>query len=124
MLTETTAGGVVVNDLLMNMIIPGLPFGGVGPSGMGAYHGYNGFLCLTHRKSTMIRSSGLEFINTLRYPMFSSSPFGQKIMVKLLTKSRPSFLYLLLKKYNVLQRLSVVAVLAAVWFFGYKIGKA
>ncbi|MCF4167298.1 coniferyl aldehyde dehydrogenase [Zavarzinia compransoris] len=40
---ETTSGGVVINDVIMHYTIESLPFGGTGPSGMGAYHGADGF---------------------------------------------------------------------------------
>ena len=43
MLHHTTSGGAVVNDLMMHVIQFDLPFGGVGPSGMGHYHGKEGF---------------------------------------------------------------------------------
>jgi coniferyl-aldehyde dehydrogenase len=42
-LHETLAGGVSVNDTLFHFAVSGLPFGGIGPSGMGAYHGRAGF---------------------------------------------------------------------------------
>jgi coniferyl-aldehyde dehydrogenase len=42
-LGQVVAGGVTVNDTLLHFAINGLPFGGVGPSGMGAYHGRAGF---------------------------------------------------------------------------------
>ncbi len=49
-LDETFAGGVTVNDTLWHFAHEGLPFGGVGASGIGAYHGEAGFLTFTHRK--------------------------------------------------------------------------
>jgi len=50
-LSATTAGGVTVNDVLMHVAQEELPFGGVGPSGMGSYHGVDGFREFSHRKS-------------------------------------------------------------------------
>jgi coniferyl-aldehyde dehydrogenase len=50
-LTGTTSGGVTVNDVVFHVAQEELPFGGVGPSGMGSYHGRDGFLEFTHRKS-------------------------------------------------------------------------
>ena len=47
----TVSGGVTVNDTLMHIAHERLPFGGVGPSGMGAYHGETGFLRFTHQKA-------------------------------------------------------------------------
>lgn len=50
-LNETTAGGVTVNDVIMHVAQEELPFGGVGPSGMGSYHGADGFREFSHRKA-------------------------------------------------------------------------
>jgi coniferyl-aldehyde dehydrogenase len=50
-LDRTTSGGVTVNDVLMHVAQEELPFGGIGPAGMGAYHGYDGFREFSHRKS-------------------------------------------------------------------------
>jgi len=50
-LSATTPGGVTVNDVIMHVAQEELPFGGVGPSGMGSYHGHDGFLEFSHRKA-------------------------------------------------------------------------
>ncbi len=50
-LTKTTSGGVSVNDVVMHVAQEDLPFGGVGPAGMGAYHGYDGFREFSHRRA-------------------------------------------------------------------------
>ena len=50
-LSRTTAGGVTVNDVIMHVAQEDLPFGGVGPSGMGSYHGLDGFREFSHRKA-------------------------------------------------------------------------
>jgi coniferyl-aldehyde dehydrogenase len=50
-LTHTTSGGVTVNDVVMHVAQEDLPFGGVGPSGMGAYHGHDGFKTFSHAKA-------------------------------------------------------------------------
>ena len=50
-LGETTSGGVTVNDVIFHVAMEDLPFGGVGPSGMGSYHGVDGFREFSHRKS-------------------------------------------------------------------------
>jgi aldehyde dehydrogenase (NAD+) len=52
---NTSSGGVCVNDTIMHMTDPSLPFGGVGHSGMGAYHGKRGFDAFTHEKSVLER---------------------------------------------------------------------
>nr|WP_058023400.1 coniferyl aldehyde dehydrogenase [Pseudohongiella spirulinae] len=50
-LSRTTSGGVCINDVIMHIMQEELPFGGVGPSGMGAYHGEHGFRTFSHAKS-------------------------------------------------------------------------
>jgi len=50
-LNATTSGGVTVNDVIFHVAQEELPFGGIGPSGMGSYHGRDGFLEFSHRKS-------------------------------------------------------------------------
>ena len=50
---RTTSGGVCVNDLVWQGGHENLPFGGVGNSGMGHYHGYDGFLEFSHQKSVL-----------------------------------------------------------------------
>ncbi|NEN77602.1 aldehyde dehydrogenase family protein [Nocardioides zeae] len=49
------AGGAVINHVAMHCLVPSLPFGGVGASGMGAYHGEWGFQALSHRKSVLVK---------------------------------------------------------------------
>lgn len=56
-LQRTTSGGVCVNDVIMHISQEELPFGGVGPSGMGAYHGEAGFRTFSHAKSIYRQSS-------------------------------------------------------------------
>ena len=50
-LNNTTSGGVTVNDVISHIQMEDLPFGGVGPSGMGSYHGYDGFKEFSHQKA-------------------------------------------------------------------------
>ena len=50
-LKNTTSGGVTVNDVISHVTMETLPFGGVGSSGMGSYHGYDGFKEFSHAKS-------------------------------------------------------------------------
>ena len=52
---EVSAGGMVVNHLLFQFATAKLPFGGVGPSGMGAYHGKFGFEEFSHTKSVLTK---------------------------------------------------------------------
>lgn len=54
-LNNTTSGGVSVNDVIGHILDPDLPFGGVGQSGMGNYHGHAGFLTFSHQRSVFQR---------------------------------------------------------------------
>jgi len=54
-LEETHAGGVCINDAVSQFLAEDLPFGGVGESGMGHYHGYEGFLTFSHQKAVFQR---------------------------------------------------------------------
>ncbi len=56
-LEKTTSGGVTVNDVIMHVAQENLPFGGVGSSGMGAYHGIDGFKTFSHAKSIYRQSA-------------------------------------------------------------------
>ncbi|MES1990221.1 MAG: coniferyl aldehyde dehydrogenase [Pseudomonadota bacterium] len=55
-LDRTTSGGVTVNDVIMHVSMEDLPFGGVGPSGMGAYHGKDGFRTFSHAKAVYVQT--------------------------------------------------------------------
>ncbi|MBX9796234.1 coniferyl aldehyde dehydrogenase [Sphingomonas sp.] len=50
-LDRTISGGVTVNDVIFHVSMENLPFGGIGPSGMGAYHGHDGFKTFSHAKA-------------------------------------------------------------------------
>lgn len=60
-LQEISFGGGAVNDAVMHITNPKLPFGGVGNSGMGAYHGEAGFKAFTHYKSVLDKPTWIEF---------------------------------------------------------------
>ncbi len=55
-LTQSISGGVSVNDVAWHVIQEDIPFGGVGPSGMGAYHGEDGFKTFSHMKGVFFQS--------------------------------------------------------------------
>lgn len=55
-LRQTVSGGVTVNDTLLHIAHENLPFGGVGESGWGSYHGEAGFLRFTHQKPVLLQS--------------------------------------------------------------------
>ena len=55
-LDRTISGGVTLDDVLFHVSMEDLPFGGVGPSGMGAYHGFDGFKTFSHAKAVFKQS--------------------------------------------------------------------
>ncbi|MAI96542.1 MAG: aldehyde dehydrogenase family protein [Synechococcus sp. MED650] len=67
-LNSTSSGGVCLNDVVMQAGVPQLPFGGVGASGMGCYHGESGFNTFSHRKAVLKRPFRFDF--KLRYPPY------------------------------------------------------
>ena len=70
-LAETSSGGVVVNHLAMHCLVPHLPFGGVGNSGTGAYHGEWGFQQLSHRKAVLVKPTRPD--PSLMYPPYTAA---------------------------------------------------
>ncbi|MDP2122244.1 MAG: aldehyde dehydrogenase family protein [Hoeflea sp.] len=70
-LEETSSGGVCINDVVMHLAVPDLPFGGVGISGMGAYHGRASFDTFSHRKSVLVKSEWFDL--PLRYAPFTAT---------------------------------------------------
>ena len=69
LLQRTSSGGVCCNDVVLQVGIPNLPFGGVGGSGMGAYHGQAGFDTFSHRRSVLRRPFRLDA--PFRYPPYA-----------------------------------------------------
>ena len=67
--TNTSSGGVVLNHAMLHLAVPGLPFGGVGASGMGVYHGKAGFDTFSHRKGVLDKPTWPD-------PSFLYPPFG------------------------------------------------
>lgn len=67
-LKRVTSGGVVINDTLVHFAQEALPFGGVGPSGMGAYHGVRGFETFSHLRGVMRSSRASPSYNLLKPP--------------------------------------------------------
>lgn len=70
-LARTVSGGVTVNDTLMHIVHDHLPFGGVGESGWGSYHGESGFLRFTQQKAVLVQSRWSA--GALIYP-----PYGER----------------------------------------------
>jgi len=74
------SGGAVINHIAMHCLVPQLPFGGVGASGMGAYHGQWGFEALSHRRAVLAKSAWPD--PSLLYPPYTDR--AMKILRRLL----------------------------------------
>ena len=74
------SGGACVNDVVSHMVGTGLPFGGLGASGMGAYHGRWGFEALSHRRAVLAKSAWPD--PSLLYPPYTDR--AMKILRRLL----------------------------------------
>ena len=70
-LDRTTSGGVTLNDVIMHVSMEDLPFGGVGPSGMGSYHGVDGFRTFSHARA-VFKQSKAKFIAELFRPPYTA----------------------------------------------------
>ena len=81
-LADTRSGGVCVNDVVSHMIGTGLPFGGLGESGLGAYHGRAGFDAFSHPRAVLRRATWLD--TPFRYPPQKLSMAGLKRALRLL----------------------------------------
>jgi coniferyl-aldehyde dehydrogenase len=72
-LDRTTSGGVTVNDVIMHITQEDLPFGGVGPSGMGSYHGYDGFKNFSHAKAIFSQSKTVSKLAAAMRPPYKKA---------------------------------------------------
>jgi len=70
-ISQTSSGGTCVNDVVLHISNPNLPFGGIGNSGNGSCHGFYGFKAFSHERGIMFQSN-LDF-SKLAYP-----PYGNK----------------------------------------------
>ncbi|HIC7210511.1 coniferyl aldehyde dehydrogenase [Burkholderia stabilis] len=75
LLKRTTSGNVGINNTLLHVAQEDLPFGGVGPSGMGAYHGIEGFRAMSHAKGVFVQGR-LSLPNLLRAPFGKLADFA------------------------------------------------
>ncbi|MDD4002021.1 MAG: aldehyde dehydrogenase [Bacteroidales bacterium] len=79
-ISNISSGGVCINDTIMHIVPHGLPFGGVGNSGIGSYHSKKSFDTFSHQKSVLDRKTWLDV--PLRYPPFTETT--KKIVKKIM----------------------------------------
>ncbi|MEZ5996286.1 MAG: coniferyl aldehyde dehydrogenase [Hyphomonadaceae bacterium] len=82
LLSRTHSGGVTINDVIFHFTMEDLPFGGIGPSGMGAYHGQRGFLEFSHEKA-IYRQIKSELLAMMR------PPYGEAFRKQVAARSKP-----------------------------------
>lgn len=70
LLSSTTSGGAAVNHVVLHLANPNLPFGGVGHSGMGSYHGEFGFKTFSHEKAVL--KQGRFSLSNLYFPPYTT----------------------------------------------------
>lgn len=87
-LNHSTSGGVCVNEAMNHLTVHGLPFGGVGKSGMGKYHGEWGFRDFSNARALL--DHGTKFDPALRYPPYNGDKLPR--MKKLLDMKLPNAL--------------------------------
>jgi aldehyde dehydrogenase (NAD+) len=102
-LQETSSGGCDVNDVIMRLSNPDLPFGGVGKSGMGEYHGASSFMTFSHRKSVNFKTNYLDL--PVRYPPYST---WKRIVLSIVQQVRTA---------NQVKSLKAIVLLALFWLF-------
>ena len=69
-LDNTLSGGVTINDVFMHAAVPNAPFGGVGDSGSGYYHGKYGLLAFSHLRTVVSLPTWLDRYMEWRYPPY------------------------------------------------------
>lgn len=79
---NSSAGGTCVNDVVLHISNPNLPFGGIGNSGIGSCHGFYGFKAFSHERGVMFQSN-LDF-NKLAYPPYENKKGLLKWLKKIL----------------------------------------
>jgi coniferyl-aldehyde dehydrogenase len=80
-LSRTFSGGVTINDVTMHYTVPGMPFGGVGESGMGYYHGRSGFEAFSHGRGVMNAPSRFSMSAALAAPYTGVKQRGMRAMI-------------------------------------------
>jgi len=82
MLNETTAGGTVINNTLLQIVNSHLPFGGAGQSGQGSYHGHHSFLTFSHERAVVHQGGLIASLVPIPHPPYSKMKAIEKIVLK------------------------------------------
>lgn len=90
---ETSSGSICVNDTVLHLVAEALPFGGVGKSGIGAYHGKHSFKTFSHQKSVLVRGFNpiIEWVAKKRYPPYSENHLVRMLRLLKRRKNPVSF---------------------------------
>ena len=70
-LGQISSGGVCINDTITHLVNSNMPFGGVGQSGIGSYHGKDSFITFSHRRSVLKKPAGFGFVGSILYPSYT-----------------------------------------------------
>lgn len=84
----TSSGTMAINEVLMQICFEGLPFGGVGPSGLGAYHGHYSIDCFSHKRSVLKAGFVGESLSYFRYPPGDAGKLKMATMATLTESKR------------------------------------
>ena len=82
-INNTRSGGVTINDAMFHLMQSRLPFGGVGPSGYGHYHGHEGFLNFSNLRAIYYQTNSDSLFGALRPPRSKPFEMLSKVMKKL-----------------------------------------
>ncbi|ORX62348.1 aldehyde dehydrogenase [Hesseltinella vesiculosa] len=97
-LSSTQSGGVLINDTMLHQSEYALPFGGVGHSGMGGYHGDKTFETFTYERAVMAKNLRLEALNRFRYPPYTS---GKQSVLRMVLSTHPIVYYYKLRRVGI-----------------------
>jgi len=107
----TSSGAYTSNDTMAHAACNTLPFGGVGPSGIGGYHGKHSFEAFSHMKPVLIKYPGMEFLNDVRVAPYTKSKQSQLLFFLGYPTS--------LKERNLFKPLIAATAVAAVAYLTY-----
>jgi coniferyl-aldehyde dehydrogenase len=87
-LEQTVSGGAAINECIFHFVQHQLPFGGIGPSGMGAYHGFDGFCAFSKKKGVLLQNSLVaSFLDRALKPPYTS--WSDRTIAFLVRQNKP-----------------------------------